>query len=770
MTHNPPGQRRRRAAPSSRSFWRFVAILAGLSLAAWAGRQFYERFGSRARPVPSRAVVEDEQTAFAGYAGSASCRECHKEAYDLWAKSNHGLAERPVDLDRDRMAFQPTRVFRHATQSTEARLRVGRCEVVTLGFASNRAPYQVDRVIGHDPLQQFLVAIPGGRWQTLEASWDPRKQEWFNVYGEEDRFPGEWGHWTGRGMNWNSMCAFCHNTRLRKNYDEATDTYHTRMVEMGVGCEACHGPLKAHVQWRRSFPDVKLPDPTVTKLTRDQYFDACGACHARRIEVTGDFRPADSFFDHYQLVTVNETDTYYPDGQVRDENYEFAAFLGSRMHAAGVRCMDCHQPHSAKTLLPGNELCMRCHNGANTTYTNSPLIHPVAHSFHKPDSTGNLCTTCHMPITPYMQRHPRHDHGFTIPDPLLTKQSGIPNACNRCHQDKDTDWAVAFCDQWYGKKMDRPSRSRAQIIAAARNGDDSARDRLVEMLQGREFPYWKGVATRMLERWIAEPRVAATVNQQTRHTNALVRTAAARTIELLLAAGPTEARAALESLLSDPVRSVRVAAAWSLRASVDLDSLAGTELRQMIEVSADQPGGQLQKGVLALARQNLPGALAHFQKAADWDPGSAPVRHELAVVLSMMGRHPEALDQLQHACRIEPTSAEYRFKLGLAWNEVGSLNQTVAALEETVRIDPRHGRAWYNLGLARNTQGHTDAALEALSRAEAIDPRNPRVPYARATILVRLGRVDEARAATQRALAVQGDYAEAQALLQTLGR
>ena len=101
----------------------------------------------------------------------------------------------------------------------------GRYEVVTLGFSSNREAYRVERVIGHDPLRQFLVAAPGGRLQVLEASWDPHKKEWFNVYGQEDRLPGEWGHWTGRGMNWNSMCAFCHNTRLRKNYDPATDTW-----------------------------------------------------------------------------------------------------------------------------------------------------------------------------------------------------------------------------------------------------------------------------------------------------------------------------------------------------------------------------------------------------------------------------------------------------------------------------------------------------------------------------------------------------------------
>lgn len=757
-------------AARPRWIWWGVALLgvAGLAILAWRFTTTSSRSGDGARA--SGAVIPDEKTAFAAYAGSPSCRECHREAYALWAKSNHGLAERSVKAEADEPAFQPPRSFRHGSQTTDVRLRLGQFEVLTPGPESNRGPYKVDRVIGNDPLQQYLVPFPGGRWQTLEASWDPHKKEWFNVYGEEDRRPGEWGHWAGRGMNWNSMCAFCHNTRLRKNYDEATDSYQTRMVEMSVGCESCHGPLKAHVQWRRSFPDVKLADPTIKKLSRDQYFDTCGACHARRSEITGDFVPGDSFFDHYQLVTVDESDTYHPDGQVRDENYEFAAFYGSRMHAAGVRCMDCHQAHSAKRLLPGNELCMRCHTGGNTTYTNSPVIDPVAHSFHKPDSTGNLCTTCHMPITPYMQRHPRHDHGFTIPDPLLTKQRGVPNACNRCHTDKTVDWALEYCEKWYGRKMDRPSRHRAQTIAAARAGEEAAKEPLLKLLQGAEFPYWKAAATRLLGRWTSEPRVATTVLEQTRHTNAMVRATAAHVLDPLVSAGRPDARAAIAHLLTDPARSVRAAAAWALRANVDLDSLAGREMRHMLDSIADQPGGQLQKGVLAVARQNLPTALAHFEKAVAWDPNSAPVRHELAVVLSMLGRNQDALEQIRQACRLEPREAEYQFKLALALNEVGALDQTVTALEQTVRLDPRHARAWYNLGLARNSQGKGEEALEALSRAEKEEPRDPRIPYARATILARAGRVEEARQAAQRALGIQADFADAQSLLQVLSR
>src|SRR5512139_3993954 len=32
----------------------------------------------------------------AAYAGSASCRDCHREAYDQWQGSHHALAERSI--------------------------------------------------------------------------------------------------------------------------------------------------------------------------------------------------------------------------------------------------------------------------------------------------------------------------------------------------------------------------------------------------------------------------------------------------------------------------------------------------------------------------------------------------------------------------------------------------------------------------------------------------------------------------------------------------
>jgi tetratricopeptide (TPR) repeat protein len=764
-----------------------VLVVGALAFLQEAG--FLQTRARRESSLPPPSILEEERNVFAQYGGSESCRNCHEEAYKLWAGSNHGLAERAPTEQLDQAAFEPARLFKHGSQQTSVRLEGRSFLVNCVGLSRTNETHSVVRVIGHDPLRQFLVAFAGGRLQTLQASYAPHANEWFDVYGQENRQPGEWGHWTGRGMNWNSMCAACHNTRVRKNYDQATDAYQTTMAELTVACESCHGPLKAHNEWQQKYGKTGKKDPTVPRFTRQQVLDNCGFCHARRSDLTGDFKPGDSFFDHQSLAIVDQSDRYYADGQVRDEDYEFAAFLGSRMHTNGVYCLDCHNPHSMKTVLPGNWLCLRCHSGS---FKNAPVIDPVSHSHHKVfgyssdgklvnsdlmgykpkeiKETGGECVNCHMPQTVYMQRHWRHDHGFTIPDPLLTKQHGIPNACNRCHSDKSVDWSLEACLKWYGPKMERPTRLRAQIIARAREGDATGRELLLELLKSNESPYWKGVAAGLLGQWVAEPKIKDPLLNSLRDSHPLVREQAIRALEPM--AGPTGAGVgpALRRLLDDPVLSVRVAAAWALRSDLPANCQAARELEHYLVINSDQPAGQLQLGVYDMGKGHAQQAIAHYWKAATWDTNSAPIRHDLAVALSSVGQTREAIQQLEEACRLDPKEAEYEFKLGLAWNELGSREKAMDALERAVALEPRHARAWFNLGLERNSSRQAQAALEALLRAEALAPGDPQIPYARATILAAEGRTHEAKRAAQRSLDINPSYGDALRLMDELSR
>lgn len=743
-----------------------VAVVFPLGVAIFVGTSKLRQKKSPTAVV-TKAQAASEADVFATYGKSPSCKTCHEEEYANWAKSHHGLAERKVDTALDKSAFEPTRVVHHGTQTSDARITNGALELVTMDLSGQLKGFKPDRVIAVDPLRQYLIPMEGGRWQATELAFDPHKSEWFDVYGDEDRKPGEWGHWTGRGMNWNNMCATCHNTRVRKNYDEKTDTYRTAMAEMSVSCEACHGPMAEHNAWQTKNPN-KSGDPTIRKISREKMFSTCAQCHARRAELTGDFQPGENFFDHHNLTIPDETDTFYPDGQVRDEDYEFTAFLGSKMHAAGVRCVDCHEPHTSKLRVTGNLMCMSCHGTVTTN--GAPRINAETHSNHKVGTRGSMCVDCHMPITTYMQRHPRHDHGFTIPDPRLTKELGIPNACNRCHTNQTADWSLAAMSKWWGTRTNEVMRSRATAVAKARAGDAAAIPALVRMADRETNFFWRAVAANVMRRWPGDTNVAASLLQGASDTNELVRTTALRGLEPLAQMEYAPAIVALNAGLNDPIRSVRVESAWALRRTLDTNSAAGKDLMAYLHHNADQPSGALQLGVFHMDRNDVTTALGYLRRALTWDTNSAPLYHALAVALSVDGKAMEALDALQTACRLAPREAEYRYKLALALNEVGRLNEAQKVLEETVKLDPQFSRAWYNLGLAYSAQEKLDAAVDALVRAESLESNAAQIPYARATVLARLGRLDEAKAAARRALEIQPSYREAAELLRSLPR
>ena len=714
---------------------------------------------------------ESDAAVFSTYSGSPSCVECHAVQFESWKSSHHGLAERSVNMTEDQAAFAPAQTISHGTQKSEARVSNGHLELETKDKNGEVKAFSMDRVIGVNPLRQFLVPDEGGRYQITELAVDPRTSdwEWFDIFGDEDRQPGEWGHWTGRGMNWNNMCAACHNTRVRKNYQFASDSYATAMAEMSVGCEACHGPMAEHVSWRRKNRSGNLADPTITPFDKEQVLATCGSCHARRSELTGDFHPGEQFADHFMLTIPDETDIFYPDGQVRDEDYEYTSFLSSRMHIAGVSCMDCHDPHSGKTLLPGNLLCMRCHE---QPVAPAPKIDISTHLHHPPETPGGRCIDCHMPQTVYMGRHWRHDHGFTIPDPLLTKEHGIPNACNRCHTEETADWTLDAVENWYGDRMDRPTRDRARWIAEARAGNQDAHHNLLRILKNEPIPLWRAVAANLLKRWVSDSTVMEALIDRTGDTNAMVRSMSARALELLPREGYPTVNEVLENLMADSVRSVRAEAAWARRWDVSTTSVAGRDLMNFLQSNRDQPSGLLQLGQWHLDRGEISVALENFQRSVDWDPGSAVLRHALAVALSMVGNSAGAVKELEAACLLAPTDAELHYKLGLAYNEVGKANQSLESLKEAARLDPQYPQALYNLGLAYSSLGQPEAALDALLKAESADPRSPRIPYARATILFSLGRMEQAGSAASRTLELDPNFVEAANLLRmvTQGR
>lgn len=329
--------------------------------------------------------------------------------------------------------------------------------------------------IGLDPLIQYVVEGKNGAYQVLSAAYDPKKDEFFDVFNNEPRAPGDWGHWLSGGMNWNSNCAYCHTTDFRKNFKVGDNSYHSGFSAHGVSCLQCHDALPKDCKHSELSELAERPSPA-------ERMYACAVCHSRREQLKDEkFKAGSDFYDYFRPILPVQDGIYYPDGKVRDENFMFSSFMMCRQYQAGLTCLDCHDRHALKTVRPvdKNELCLNCHAPAAKNFKNAPTIIPEAHSFHK-GNDGNLCVNCHMPKTIYMARDSRYDHGFTSPDPVLTREAGVPNACSQCHEKIDAgkpgrnlDWLIENFEKWYGSERFLRKRARSMAVARAHAGDVS---------------------------------------------------------------------------------------------------------------------------------------------------------------------------------------------------------------------------------------------------------------------------------------------------------
>lgn len=538
-------------------------------------------------------------------------------------------------------------------------------------------------VLGVAPIQQSLVAVGGGRVQVFDPAWDVTRREWFSVFGAEVRRPDAWGHWTQRGMNWNSQCAACHTTGFEKRYQARDDSYQSTWIAAGVACAQCHGAMPDHA----AHPTTRAP-------WRDHTADLCASCHARREELTGAFAPGQRFDDHYRLTLADTPGAYHPDGQVADEDFEYASLSMSRMGHRGVTCLDCHDPHSGGLRAPvdRDQLCLRCHGAPSAR--GAPHISPEHHTHHDATREGARCVSCHMPASRFMQRDRRRDHGFTSPDPTLTRELGLPNACDGCHVAQGPGWSERHTDAWYGAAMDRPARRRARLVARARRRDDTVVTELVAAVADEAIDAWRAALVALLTPWGERAEVRSVLTAALRDRSPWVQAAAVRALD---AHGSLDGVAALRRA---PTRLVRVEAMWATRATLGDDTAARRELAQWLDATHDQPAGALRRSDLALVEGRTVEACAWAERAAAWDPSGTSFAM-LGRARAVSGDLPGAVRAFGDAMRAEPNHAEHPYARGLVLAQSGRMLEAVADLERAVALDPSFEPARRNLARAR---------------------------------------------------------------------
>ena len=215
--------------------------------------------------------------------------------------------------------------------------------------------------------------------------------------------------WTDRLYTFNTACFNCHVSRLATNFDLDSDTYRTTWGEPGISCETCHGPSAEHNRLMQAGIKSRSAEEMKIIIDRDlapeQINDLCATCHAKIIPLSTDFGPGDKFFDHYDLITLENAD-YYADSRDLGENYTYTSWLTSPcVKSAKLDCRHCHSPAGRFkfTEYQGYQTCMPCHE--------KYVKQPEEHGHHQAGSKGNECVGCHMPKTQFAGRT-RTDHSM----------------------------------------------------------------------------------------------------------------------------------------------------------------------------------------------------------------------------------------------------------------------------------------------------------------------------------------------------------------------
>lgn len=490
-----------------------LLLLGGAVLFIWRGLALRD-----AAPMTERVWV-----------GSQACADCHEDRHASWYRTYHRTMTQDANatsvlgvfdgrvLQADGTVLRPVQqsgkyAFEYLDPQTGA--VVGRADIV--------------RTVGSHRYQQYLARAGGGSNNDyrLEFLWHIGEQRWVPLnaaFLHPDGLPGD--HSVSL---WNQNCIFCHNTgpapgiqnyaelaqraRSGQRIDINTEArYDSSVAELGIGCEACHGPGSVHLERTASAVDRLLlqfmpgADPAIVQaehLPADRSAQVCAQCHAQRLPASGrsmltwletgpTYRAGDDLDAHVAVVRAetpspdpSNPDLYrlrfWADGSPRLSAYEWQGLSQSDCFAAGqLSCLNCHAMHAGDPAGMMTERqrtdapCLACHQQFRGESAQ-------AHTRHAPGSAGSACQSCHMPYQVYGVMSIQRTHQISTPDLARNLSSGAPNACSACHVEQSPKWVQAqLMEGWTAEsgsrelppRVDGAPLQRADALAGLLAGD-----------------------------------------------------------------------------------------------------------------------------------------------------------------------------------------------------------------------------------------------------------------------------------------------------------
>ncbi|HUF62445.1 MAG TPA: cytochrome c3 family protein [Verrucomicrobiales bacterium] len=455
------------------------------------------------------------------YVSSNTCRSCHPSEHASWHATYHRTMTQAALPGQVAGAFDGTtvnagglayRVYQDGNAYWAEMPDPEEMMYVVQGgkpLALPDIPRVRRRVVmstGSHHYQTYWVtgdARYGSLLQTLplvyllgEGRWIPREAAFMHTPGDSTRLITQWNH----------HCINCHSTgAIPGLHGEGSEArFETRVSELGIACEACHGPGKDHIEahrqpFRRYAQRMgNEPDPTIVnpaRLDHRKSSQVCGQCHgvfiregdaAMRYAREGDpYRPGADLEESRYLIFHPGPDApperqedlqrnpdffrerWWDDGAILAAGREYTGLAVSGCFTRGeVSCLSCHSMHASdpndqlRRDRPGSSACIQCHSEARYTSEVS------SHTQHSATSAGSDCMNCHMPHTTYALFSAIRSHQIASPRVAAGAGFGAPNACNLCHLDKPLGWTSDQLSLRYGHPAVELTEEEETVSAA----------------------------------------------------------------------------------------------------------------------------------------------------------------------------------------------------------------------------------------------------------------------------------------------------------------
>ena len=501
-----------------------VAGLVALTLALTAGLGYFKytmdsrNDASRAAllaSTPAQARLKPVTAPNNAYTSSQTCRACHPSEYKSWHNSYHRTMTQLAKSGAILGKWHGTRLpLGQATLQLEHEQKRDEFWVNTVGADGIKTDSQrVTMTTGSHHLQVYWTADANGNLQhPFPFGWLIADQKWVPVQDTFLRDP----HLAAPDAKWNNVCIKCHAVAGRPGIDARTRTVNTETAELGISCEACHGPAGAHIAHYQNPVNRYIShlgdkavhailNPASETLDHRLSAQACGQCHSYQYTpnpldwlrngprfLPGNELNANTTVVHASTFIANGKqpdghphpggewlgDRFWPDGMVRVTGREYNGLLDTACFQRGkMSCLSCHSMHgyldNNDQLAPRmetNEACLKCHDDFRDNLT--------AHTHHAADSTGSLCYNCHMPHTTYGLLSGIRSHQIDSPSVEAHLKTGRPNACNLCHLNQTLEWSSSHLTKWYDHrqpKLDNDDKSISAMLKMLLKGDAGQR-------------------------------------------------------------------------------------------------------------------------------------------------------------------------------------------------------------------------------------------------------------------------------------------------------